>query len=75
MQYFITSREFTCDIFDVLVVPDDVPAEPVGDESVPHGLGLELVLVEVQPRHFLLLTAIKTRVQLSSESSDSGFSL
>ena len=47
MPYFITSREFTCDIYDVLVVPDDVPDVPVVDESVHHGLGLERVLVEV----------------------------
>ena len=74
MQYFITSREFTCDIFDVHVVLDDFPAEHDGDESVPHDLGLKLDLVEVQPRHVLLLTAIRTGVHLSSESSDSGFS-
>ena len=74
MQYFITSREFTFDIFDVLVLPDAVLAEHDGDESVAHGLGLQLDLVEVQPRHVLLLTAIRTGVHLSSESSDSGFS-
>ena len=42
MQYFITSREFTFDVFDVLVLPDAVPAEHDGDESVPHDLGLQL---------------------------------
>ena len=47
MPYFITSREFTCDIYDVLVVPDGAPDVPVVDESVHHGLGLELVLVDV----------------------------
>ena len=67
MQYFITSREFTFDVFDVLVRPDDVLAEHDGDESVAHGLGLQLDHVEVQPRHVLLLTAVRSGVHLMFE--------
>ena len=74
MQYFITSREFTFDVFDVFLLPDAVVAEHDGDESVAHGLGLQLDHIEVQPRHVLLLTAIRTGVHLSSESSNSWFS-
>ena len=55
MPYFITSREFTCDIYDVLVVPDGVPDVPVVVESVHHSLGLERVLVEV---HLALSSSI-----------------
>ena len=47
MPYFITSCEFSCDIYDVLGVADGVPDVPVVDESVHHGLGPERVLVEV----------------------------
>ena len=74
MQYFITGREFTCDVFDVLVRPDDVLAEHDGDESVAQGIGLQLDHGEVQPRHVLLLTAVRTGVHLSSELLNSGFS-
>ena len=74
MQYFITSREFTFDVFDVLVLPDAVVVEHDGDESVAHGLGLQLDHGEVQPRHVLLLTAVRTEVHLSSELLNSVFS-
>ena len=59
MLYFITSREFTFDVFDVFVLPDAVVAKHDGDESVAHGLGLQLDHVEMQPRHVLLLTTIR----------------